>query len=118
MGEASFATLDGVIFANMVEADGKSGNIIGTTNENVKVANAYCDSRISRTENKEDAVTALTTEKLIRAKVNGFVSLGGYPVPETIAKNGSAKFATGVQFAAMTVRYLAFPFLYQARRNV
>lgn len=107
VGEASFATLDGVIFANMVEADGKSGNIIGTANENVKVANAYCDSRISRTENDEDAVSALTTEKLINAKINGFVSLGGYPVPETIAKDGSAKFATGVQFAAMTVRYLA-----------
>lgn len=106
VGEASFATLDGAIFANMVEADGESGNIIGTATAEVKIANAYCDSRTSRTE-AEKAVTALETEKLVRANVNGFVSLGGYPVPEAIAKDGSAKFVTGVQFAAMTVRYLA-----------
>lgn len=114
VGEASFATISGAVFANMVESDGKSGNIVGTANEDVSLVNCCFDSRTTRAESAagngeidEKAVKAYETEDLVKAEIKGFASLGGYPVPATLADNGSAKFRTGVQFAAMQVKYLA-----------
>lgn len=113
VGDASFATVDGVIFGNMVEADGNVGNIIGTVNGGVVLRNAYYDYRTARTdaavgdgEFESSSVKALSTEEFGALKINGFTSLGGYPVADSLV-DGSAKYTAGVEFASMLVKYIA-----------
>ena len=106
VGEASYTTISGAIFANMVEADGESGNLAGVADESVSIADSYFDSSTARDVTVTDEGKALATEELVKTKLSGFVSLGGYPVPETLCEGGSAKFMTGVAFASMTVKYL------------
>lgn len=113
VGEASYSKIDKVIFANMVEADGKSGNLAGTVDNATVLTNSYYDSGTARDEVfadsdvDEDSLKRLTTDALVKEQIDGFVSLGGYPVPEALTEDGSAKFVTGVEFAAMTVKYVA-----------
>lgn len=113
VGEASYSKIDKVIFANMVEADGKSGNLAGTVDNATVLTNSYYDSSVARDEVfagnavDESSLSRLATESLVKEKINGFVSLGGYPVPSALAEGGSAKFVTGVEFAAMTVKFVA-----------
>ncbi len=111
-GEASYTALSSAIFANMAEAEA-AGNIIGTAGENVSLADCYYDFRTARSEAfigagsaEESSLKASSTQDLAEMKLNGFVSLGGYPVPKALAQGSSAKFATGVQFATMIIEYL------------
>lgn len=113
VGEASYSKIDSVIFANMVESDGKSGNLAGILDDMTVLANGYYDSSTARDEvfadcdTDESSLVRLATEDLVAEKIDGFVSLGGYPVPEALADGGSAKFVTGVEFSAMTIRFVA-----------
>ena len=112
VGEASYTKVKSAIFGNMVQADA-AGNLIGTADATVSLADSFCDFRTARVETfigagetDETSLKSSSTEELAEMKLSGFVSLGGYPIPETLTKNNSAKFATGVQFAAMAVKYI------------
>ena len=112
VGEASYMALSSAIFANMAEAE-SAGNIIGTAGENVSLADCSYDFRTARSElfigsgsAEESSLTKSSTQALAEVKLSGFVSLGGYPVPEALAEGGSDKFVTGVQFATMIIEYI------------
>ena len=105
VGEASFATVDGVIFGNMVESDGVVGNIIGYAGDELILTNAQYDYRTARTdaavgsgEYDSSSVKALATEELGTAD--------RYPVAQSLT-DGSAKFTAGVEFASMQVKYIS-----------
>ena len=112
VGEANNTELNKVIFAGMVENSGACGNIVGVNNDS-KVSNAYYDSQTSRVSvaygsgSKEISATPLSTGKLSQLSLEGFVHGSGYPVPESLSTISNSKFATGADFAAMKVNYLA-----------
>jgi hypothetical protein len=105
VGETSFATVEGVTFGNMVESDGKVGNIIGNAGDETVITNARFDYRTARTdaavgsgEYDSSSVRALATEE--------FGDSGRYPVAKSLA-DGSAKFKAGVEFASMQIKYIS-----------
>ncbi|MDD6275234.1 MAG: hypothetical protein PUB20_00165 [Clostridia bacterium] len=112
VGEADNSSLDTVVFANMTESvSGTAANIAGNA-VGTKITDAYFDSSASVSDKfvgsgSADTSYALSTEQLVSAKISGFISNGGYPVPSgLISESNSSAFDTGVAFAALPVRYL------------
>lgn len=108
VGDAEYAEMNKAIFGGMVESDGKAGNIAGTADAS-EVKNVYYDTQTSRAAEagSEISANALSTLKLKALELEGFSSVGGYPVPEALAGAKNGKFAAGTAFASMQINYLA-----------
>lgn len=112
VGEMLRSTLGNAVFGNMVEAVSDCGNAVGSKDKASTISSVYVDSSVTRTDKavgsgeKTDA-KAMTTAQLKAAKINGFSTVNGYPVPAKLTEFDGAKFAAGVGFASMTINYLA-----------
>lgn len=107
-GDAQYAEITNAVFGGMVDSDGKAGNIVGSAGAS-EIKNAYYDTQTSRAADAGEGISAngLSTLKLKALELNGFKSVGGYPVPEALAGVKNGKFAAGTAFASMQINYLA-----------
>lgn len=114
VGEAEYTKLSNSIFGNMVKSsDGKSGNIAGrfagtSSADNVLFDGSTATDRTAAFEGETDAMKEASTKALSAPSVVGFSETSGYAVPAALnSTERSAKLATAVEFAAMTVKYIS-----------
>lgn len=114
IGEAEYTTLKNSVFGNMVKsAKNTSGNVAGVFADSSTAENVFFDSRTALSGNavatgELNGARALATKELSDYVADGFSASDGYSVPKTLTgTERSAKFATAVDFASMTVRYLS-----------
>lgn len=114
VGEAEYTTLKNSVFGNMVKSTkNTSGNAVGMFADSSTAENVIFDSRTALNGNASatgdiNGVRALATKELSEYVADGFSAGDGYSVPKTLTgTERSAKFATAVEFASMTVRYLS-----------
>ncbi len=114
VGEAEYTTLKNSVFGNMVKsAKNTSGNVAGMFADSSTAENVLFDSRTALSGNavasgELKGARALATKELSDYVADGFSTGNGYSVPKALTgTERSAKFATAVEFASMTVRYLS-----------
>lgn len=114
VGELEYSSLSDSIFGNMVASlEKKAGNIVGRSSETSTAKNAMFDGRTSRNQvavsnGSDSGMRISSTKELSDPTIDGFVATGGYAVPGSLKSSEySAKFATAVEFAAMTIKYVS-----------
>lgn len=114
VGDAEYSTVSNSVFGNMVtSSEKKAGNIAGRFADTSKAENVLFDGRTSRNQvtaadGSESGMKSSSTKDLSAAALSGFVTTDGYAIPASLkSSESSAKFATAVEFAAMTIKYVS-----------
>ena len=113
VGEADYTVLKNSVFGNMVEStEKKSGNIAGRFASSSVAENVMFDARTAKDqvavfEGTADSMKAASTAVLEDPAIVGYTKTSGYAVPSSLkSTENSGMFETGVEFAAMTFKYV------------